>query len=383
MSARPTRQLLGTSTAAEELRREISLAARSDAKVLITGETGVGKEVVAHLIHDQSRRCRGPFVTINCAGVPETLLESAFFGHARGSFTDAVRDHVGLLRQAHRGTVLLDEIGEMTPRLQGLLLRFLETGEVQTVGGRAEVIDVRVIAATNRDLAGRSAAGEFRLDLFYRLNVVQIEVPPLRERSQDIPAFVECFLDQMTQEHRCVMPTLLPQVSADLQVYDWPGNVRQLRNVIERVVVRATPNVPVDVCDLPSEVTGGLVMARMPTSAPVTQAAPLLVKDLWRQLTVDHESFWVCVYPVFKRRELTRDQLRGLVACGLSVTWGYYQGLVSLFNMPKTDYKRFMNFLTRAGCNVPPHLFRKGPAERPTGNSPMPLIEQSMEVARS
>src|SRR5580765_1156018 len=204
----PAGRFIGNSAPSETLRREIALAARCDAKVLIMGETGVGKEVVAHLIHHQSRRQPAPFVTINCAGVPETLLESEFFGHARGSFTDAHRDNPGLLRQANRGTVFLDEVGEMTPRLQGLLLRFLETGEVQMIGGRSDIVDVRVIAATNRDLAARAATGEFRLDLFYRLNVMRIDIPPLRERRDDIPALVEHFLDVCAREHQVTVPTL-------------------------------------------------------------------------------------------------------------------------------------------------------------------------------
>src|SRR5262249_25828399 len=179
----------------------------------------------ANLIHQQSRRQRAPFLTINCAGMPETLLESQFFGHARGSFTDAHRDHPGFLRQADGGTVFLDEIGEMTPRLQGLLLRFLETGEVQMIGGRSDIVNVRVIAATNRDLAARAATGEFRLDLFYRLNVMRVDIPPLRERRDDIPALVNHFLDVCAREHHVAVPVLAADAMAALGAYEWPGNV--------------------------------------------------------------------------------------------------------------------------------------------------------------
>jgi DNA-binding NtrC family response regulator len=344
--------LLGVSPATECLRREIEFAARTDAKVLIVGETGVGKDVVAQLIHHGSRTRTGPFVTINCAGVPETLLESEFFGHARGSFTDAYRDHPGLLRQGHRGTVFLDEIGEMTPRLQGLLLRFLETGEVHMIGGPTDMVDVRIIAATNRDLAAETGAGGFRLDLFYRLNVMRVEVPPLRDRREDVPVLVEHFLQACAEEqHRAAPPSLTQDAMAALTAYRWPGNVRQLRNVVERIVVRAA-SPSVDVCDLPTEVAG----------KPAAPARPSCggdrVEMLWRRLLVDRESFWTAVYPTFKSRELTREELRVLIAVGLTESRGYYRALLSLFNMPGRDYKRFMNFLTAYDCKLPSQPYR-------------------------
>src|SRR5262249_54321924 len=248
----------------------------------------------ANLIHQQSRRQRAPFLTINCAGMPESLLESEFFGHARGSFTDAHRDQPGLLRQASRGTVFLDEVGEMTPRLQGLLLRFLETGEVQMIGGRSDVVDVRVIAATNRDLAARAATGEFRLDLFYRLNVMRIDISPLRERRDDIPALVEHFLGACACEHNTAVPVLSPPAMAAIMAHDWPGNGRELRNVMERIVIRATTEL-VSVGDLPSELVGIKVMSSVDTGT--TPSTPAAVNELWRRLVVEHESFWTAVYP--------------------------------------------------------------------------------------
>ena len=170
-------------------------AAVSDAKVLLTGESGVGKDVIAHAIHDDSSRVQGPFVAVNCAGLTETLLESELFGHERGSFTGAYRDKPGKLQLAHHGTLFLDEVGEMSLRMQALLLRFLETGELQRVGSseRVKRVDVRVVAATNRNLPERVAAGEFREDLLYRLRVIHIHVPPLRERRYDIPLLVAHF----------------------------------------------------------------------------------------------------------------------------------------------------------------------------------------------
>src|SRR5687768_9704556 len=188
--------LLGESPAIVSLRREIEAAARTDAKVLVLGETGSGKEVVARLIHEYSARASRAFVAVNCSGIPETLLESELFGHMRGSFTGAYRDKPGLVRQADRGTLFLDELGEMSLRMQATLLRFAETGEIQPVGadsisGRT---DVRLIAATNRDLQSRVRDGAFREDLYYRLNVIQIWVPPLRERREDIVLLLEHYL---------------------------------------------------------------------------------------------------------------------------------------------------------------------------------------------
>src|SRR6188768_4522984 len=188
-------QLIGNSQAISELKAEVDRIARSDAKVLITGESGAGKEVVARAINGASSRAE-TFVPVNCAGIPETLLESELFGHVRGSFTGAYRDKPGKLETADNGTLFLDEIGEMTLRMQGLLLRFLETGEIQKVGAERVSLarNVRIVAATNRNLRDLIAQGQFREDLFYRINVIHIVVPPLRERREDIPALVDHFL---------------------------------------------------------------------------------------------------------------------------------------------------------------------------------------------
>ncbi len=205
--------LIGRSQALKVVHQEVEYAARSDAKVLITGASGVGKEVVAHLIHQRSRRRHAPMLTINCAAMPDTLLESELFGHARGSFTDAYRDKRGLFEAANSGTVFMDEVGEMSLRMQALLLRFLETGEIQRVGDERNRVNanVRVIAATNRRLPERIAAGEFREDLYYRLNVIHITIPPLRERKDDVTPLLDHFLRLFAVEHG--VP--LPQCSTD------------------------------------------------------------------------------------------------------------------------------------------------------------------------
>src|SRR5215217_6130245 len=234
-----TEQLVGTSGVIAELSQEIDRIARSDAKVLITGESGVGKELVAHAIHQRSPRVARPMVAVNCAGLPETLLESELFGHVRGSFTGAYRDKQGKLELADGGTMFLDEIGEMTLRMQGLLLRFMETGELQKVGAdRAACrVNVRVIAATNRTLRDMITQGSFREDLFYRLNVIHLTVPALRERREDIPPLIEHFLAQFTRNNGHIAKALAPDTMRLLCEYSWPGNVRELENVIERLVV--------------------------------------------------------------------------------------------------------------------------------------------------
>ncbi len=222
-----TPTLIGRSAALRLVQQEVEYAARSDAKVLITGASGVGKEVVAHLIHARSRRRHAPMLTINCAAMPDTLLESELFGHARGSFTDAYRDKRGLFESANGGTVFMDEVGEMSLRMQALLLRFLETGEIQRVGderNRANA-NVRVVAATNRRLLERIQSGDFREDLYYRLNVIHITIPPLRDRRDDVAPLLQHFLTQFSREHGVPLPICSPDSIAALEAYDWPGNV--------------------------------------------------------------------------------------------------------------------------------------------------------------
>ena len=251
-------QLVGTSPVILALKEEIARIAPSEAKVLVFGESGAGKEVVARTIHALSPRADRPFVPVNCAGLPETLLESELFGHVKGSFTGAYRDKRGKLELADSGTVFLDEIGEMTLRMQGMLLRFLETGELQRVGtDRAEsVINVRVVSATNRRLEDLIRRGEFRDDLFYRLNVVHFTVPPLRERKADIPLLVDHALGRWAGVDGYLVRRLETAAVQALCEYPWPGNVRELQNVIERLVVTGRHEV-VRFQDLPAEFRTG------------------------------------------------------------------------------------------------------------------------------
>jgi transcriptional regulator with GAF, ATPase, and Fis domain len=216
----------------------VQAAAPSDATILLIGESGTGKELLARRIHLLSRRSVGPFVRVNCAAVPLDMWESEFFGHRRGSFTGASADREGRFRLAHRGTLFMDEIGSMQPSAQAKILRVLQDGEFDRLGDEQPTrVDVRVVAATNSDLEAEAAAGRFRPDLFYRLNVVRIDLPPLRERADDIPLLAQRFVAEVAARLGRRPPVILPAAVAELQAYHWPGNVRELRNAIERAII--------------------------------------------------------------------------------------------------------------------------------------------------
>jgi DNA-binding NtrC family response regulator len=242
--------ILGDSGAVRGLRSTVARVAPSDATVLVLGENGTGKELVARALHDGSPRSGRPFVVVNCAAVPETLFESELFGHVRGAFTGATDSRRGKFQQADLGTLFLDEIGEVPLAMQPKLLRALETGEVERVGGAGpERARVRVIAATNRELEDEVRAGRFRQDLYYRLHVIPIRVPPLRDRREDVPALAEHFLAAACRRNRAKGKTLAPDALAALTSHAWPGNVRELRNAMERVAILA-PGERVGVSDL-------------------------------------------------------------------------------------------------------------------------------------
>ncbi len=245
--------LTGDSPAIREVKTLIARVAPTEATVLIQGESGVGKEVAARMIHRLSLRSQGPFVEVNCAAIPETLIESELFGHEKGAFTGATQARKGKFDQAHRGTLFLDEVGDMSLSAQAKVLRVLQEKRFQRVGGdRLIEVDVRVIAATNKDLKAEMEAGRFREDLYFRLNVVPITIPPLRERPEDIPLLVEEFLDELSRHSGLGRKVVAPEVLEALKRHSWPGNVRELKNLIERLVI-ISPGQEITLNDLPRE----------------------------------------------------------------------------------------------------------------------------------
>ena len=359
--------IIAESTAMKEVRDLAARASGGDAKVLITGESGVGKDVIARFIHARSLRSSRPFIAVNCAAFSETLLESELFGHVKGSFTSAHRDKVGKLQQAHKGTIFLDEIGEMSLRMQALLLRFLESGEIQPVGAdnSGAHVDVRVISATNRDLPALIAAGQFREDLMYRVRVIHLQVPPLRARREDIRPFVEHTIRKGGRQI-----SLTEEALQALEQYRWPGNVRQLQNLIEQLTWMSTKDV-VAVDDLP----GALRMPAGTGLLPARERRRQVADDLYHGLVTGVYSFWDHTYPLFMNRDITRHDLRELVKRGLSTTCGNYRALVKLFRMPPKDYKRFLNFLAAHDCRVDFREFRTGNDHVPTPRPPTPITE--------
>ena len=241
-------EIVGTSYAVRGVIEKIERVAKTPARVLITGENGTGKELVARAIHSQSTRAQAPFVEVNCAAIPAELIESELFGHMKGSFTGAVADRAGKFEQAHGGTLFLDEVGDMSLAAQAKVLRVLQDGVVTRIGGSKPIqVDVRVLAATNKEVEAEISAGRFREDLYYRLNVVPIHVPPLRERREDIPLLIGHFVAQLTGPAGVAPRAMTDEAVTRLSQLDWPGNVRELRNTIERLLILASgPRVTVD-----------------------------------------------------------------------------------------------------------------------------------------
>jgi DNA-binding NtrC family response regulator len=381
-------RLIGASPAIRALHDDIETAARSDAKVLITGETGVGKEVAAHLVHQGSARSQAVIAKLNCAGLQDSLLESELFGHVRGSFTGAYRDKPGLLESAPNGTLFLDEVGEMSARMQAALLRFLDTGELQRVGAErcAIVTNVHLIAATNRNLETEIAAGRFRQDLYYRLNVIHLHIPPLRERREDIPALANHFLAACGAPHQRQAVAISQRAMDLLVAHDWPGNIRQLRNVVERAFFRAG-GTEIGATDLQpdvSQASAGVVTRTLAGATESPAGFPSTV-DLLARMTKGGESFWSAVYAPFMKRDVPRCSVRAVVACGLEQTRGNYRSLVCLFNMPPDDHKRFVSFLRNFDCHLPIQAFRPPPPRTPTtsGESDRRSAANSEHVTQS
>jgi two-component system response regulator HydG len=274
--------IVGESPALRRALRVLEKAAPTDAPVLLLGESGTGKELFARALHALSARRPGPFVAINCAALPETLLDSELFGHVRGAFTGAVADAIGKFEAAHGGTIFLDEVGDMSPALQAKLLRTLQEGEIQPVGSpRARRVDVRVVCATNRDLEELVRAGRFRRDLFFRLNVVALRLPPLRERREDLETLARHFLERDARDLRRPLAGFAPEALERLRAYDWPGNVRELRNAVRYAALLA-PGPLVREADLP-DFLRGVAAGAFPLEPPRTARELARAKKLARE----------------------------------------------------------------------------------------------------
>ena len=344
--------IVGASPALKELMSAASRIAASDAKTLITGESGVGKDVFARFIHTSSTRANQRYVALNCASFSETLLESELFGHVKGSFTGAYRDKIGKLQLAHRGTIFLDEIAEMTLRMQAMLLRFLENGEVHPVGSDAAStrVDVRVISATNRDLVGMIERGEFREDLYYRIKVTHLHVPSLRQRRDDIRPLIEHTIA------RCGKRVVVEDAALKLlEAYAWPGNVRELQNVVEQLVALALGD-SIGVDDLPPAI---VVSSQSGHAYPKRERRRRVSDELYEGLVSGGLNFWTDVHATFTSRDLTRNDIRQLFRRALATTGGNYRAVLQLFGMETQDYKRLMNFLAAHECTIDYREFRQ------------------------
>jgi DNA-binding NtrC family response regulator len=327
--------IVGGSTVMRQLYSVISQVAPTSASVLITGESGTGKELVARAVHRLSPRSANPFIAINCAAMPETLMESELFGHEKGAFTGAVERHAGCFEQAHNGTVLLDEVSEMPIGTQAKLLRVLEDGKVRRLGGKNELpVNVRVIAATNRPPGQALKENRLREDLYYRLNVFHLTLPPLRARKEDIPAICDAILSSLNAKHNCHVSGLHPEVLNHFQNASWPGNVRQLRNVLERAVIvagqgtilprhlPADPSVPGSATDAPRSIDEDSIQIRVgPQMSEVEQAyIDLVLKHTGNNKTRAAQILGVSLRTLHNRvrsvsgAALDKDEIKGAAA---------------------------------------------------------------------
>ena len=332
--------------------------------VLITGESGTGKELIARAIHFGGPRAAGAFIPVNCSAIPSDLAESRFLGHVKGAFTGANTDRKGYFELADGGTLFLDEIGDMSPDMQSKLLRVIEDGCVMPLGARREKqVDVRILAATNADLQAKMSEGVFRTDLYYRLAVFTVPVPPLRERKEDIPLLAEHFLNLFATEMGIPTPVLSQEALTALTSYSFPGNVRELKNIIERALIEsggATVE-PGHLHFMQTTTASPLSPFRLqrnsefPTQIPLTsdsideahasESHSLDIEEYYRRMSEGGESFWDVVQEQYMVRELNRPQVKAIIARGLQESRGNYKRLLPLLGLPESDYQKFMDFL--------------------------------------
>ena len=328
--------VLGLSAATEQLRQSLLIAARARTPVLLEGETGTGKEVAARAIHAISQRRAKPFVAIDCPAIPENLVESELFGHVEGAFTGADRRRVGLFESADSGTVFLDEVHQLTEVLQAKLLRFLENSEIRPVGdSRSRTVDVRIIAASNLDLHHEATAGRFRRDLLYRLDVMRVRLPPLRDRRDDVPVLADHFLRRARMDDGLEPLKLSPGAVRLLQDHPWPGNVRELRNAMELAAITADGDV----------VNAEELHLRSESSAELGASNRSRAEILYAKIVTQGMSFFDVVVEPFRNHDLTRADVFPLIDRALDLGEGRYSAAARKLNVPDRQYQRFMDFL--------------------------------------
>ena len=348
--ANDTPLLIGHSPVFSRLREEVDRVASVDAPTLVMGEPGSGRSLLARALHQASVRRDEPLVVLSCGDMPETLLETELFGCLKGSVVGASSDRAGVLDLAHGGTVLLEDLDEMPLRTQGLLARFIESGEVKRVGtfGGGMPADVRVVASTSATLRDRVAQGRFREELWSQFAGSTLAIPALRERRDDIPILIDYFAAVHCAAVGKPEVIFAPDALQALMEFSWPGNVRELRSVIERLVGNARSLVIVA-----DELPVGIRPRRTGALRRGRERRRAVGEELFVRLITNGESFWSCVYPLFMEREITRTDVRDLVRRGLEVARGNSKTLVRLFNMPAADHKRFVGFLRKYDCQLP------------------------------
>jgi len=314
LEATRRRTLVGNSLAWRRTMDVVMQAAPSSATVLLLGESGTGKELLARAIHEQSQRTKGPFIPVNCAAIPESILESELFGYERGAFTGAVSRKDGRFSLADGGTLFLDEVCEISQQVQVKLLRVLQEGEIDRLGGKTEQVDIRLVAATNRDIAEEVRVGRFREDLYYRLNVIPVYVPPLRERKEDVPLLADFFLRRYADKNEKDVKGLTHSAVERMSRYDWPGNVRELENAVERAVVLTKGDV-IDADDLPRELSGGGTESRagsilVPIGMPLEEVERRLVFETLKHTKGDKrlaaQLLGIATRTIYRRLESER-----------------------------------------------------------------------------
>jgi transcriptional regulator with GAF, ATPase, and Fis domain len=333
--------VIGTHPTLDAALDKLSRFAQSDGPVLITGETGTGKELFARSLYLLSKRSGGPYLSVNCAQYQEgQLIASELFGHRRGSFTGAIADHRGVFESADGGTVFLDEVGELSPQAQAMLLRMLSEGEIVPVGEtRSRRVDVRVIAATNRDLRTMVALGRFRADLYFRLRYLHLTVPPVRARGSDWELILEYYLSCLRAAHT-VSKQFSPEARTRLATYDWPGNVREVRSLVD-LGFHASAGETIETADFIEALE---TLSREEQLSRVFESVDE-VAELFERLSSGREQFWDVVYRPYMERNLCRKTVRQLVARGLTQTRGSYRKLLGVFGIADEEYLKFMDFL--------------------------------------